>query len=151
MGQGGALSDSIKPMNWQKLGYGIAINITVNRLLRIMTVINGDDEGYVSLRAVAEEFHITVKEIAVLSGLSPDTVAKQSRFRTKASQRRLRDIVLILYRVLPWSGSPMQAYAWFRSEPIPSFGDLTAEELVKRGMAEAVMEYIGRIAEGGYA
>ena len=110
-----------------------------------------DDEGYVSPRAVAEQFHITVKEIAALSGLSPDTVAKQSRFRSKASQRRLRDIVMILNRVLPWSGSPMQAYAWFRSEPIPSFGDLTAEELVKRGMAEAVMEYIGRIAEGGYA
>ncbi|MBT4451256.1 MAG: DUF2384 domain-containing protein, partial [Gammaproteobacteria bacterium] len=45
----------------------------------------------------------------------------------------------------------MQAYAWFRSEPIPSFGDLTAEDLVKRGMAESVLEYIGRIAEGGYA
>jgi hypothetical protein len=45
----------------------------------------------------------------------------------------------------------MQAYAWYRSEPIPSFGDLTAEDLVKRGMSEAVIEYIARIAEGGYA
>jgi hypothetical protein len=53
-------------------------------------------------------------------------------------------------RVLPWCGTPMQAYVWYRSEPIPSFGDLTAEEPVKRGMAEAVLEYIGRIAKGGY-
>jgi hypothetical protein len=110
-----------------------------------------DEAGFISPRAVAEEFHTTVKEVAALSGLSPDTVAKQSRFRTKASQQRLRDIVMILNRVLPWCGTSMQAYAWFRSEPLPSFGDLTAEELVKRGMAEAVMEYVGRIAEGGYA
>ncbi|MCU7916794.1 MAG: MbcA/ParS/Xre antitoxin family protein [Candidatus Thiodiazotropha sp. (ex Epidulcina cf. delphinae)] len=110
-----------------------------------------DDAGFISPRAVADEFHTTVKEVAVLTGLSPDTVAKQSRFRSKASQQRLRDIVMILNRALPWCGTPMQAYAWFRSEPIPSFGDLTAEELVKRGMAEAVKEYIGRIAEGGYA
>ena len=110
-----------------------------------------DQSGFVSPKAVAEQFHTTVKEIAALSGLSPDTVAKQSRFRSKTSQQRLRDIVLILNRVLPWCGTPMQAYAWYRSEPIPGFGDLTAEELVKRGMAEAVLEYLGRIAEGGYA
>lgn len=110
-----------------------------------------DTSGFVSPRAVAEQFHTTIKEIAALSGLSPDTVAKQSRYRSKTSQQRLRDIVLILNRVLPWCGTPMQAYAWYRSEPIPSFGDLTAEDLVKRGMAEEVLEYIGRIAEGGYA
>lgn len=110
-----------------------------------------DQSGIVNPKAVAEQFHTTVKEVAVLSGLSPDTVAKRSRFRTKASQKRLRDIVLILNRVLPWCGTPMQAYAWYRSEPIQGFGDLTAEDLVKRDMAEAVLEYIGRIAEGGYA
>ena len=110
-----------------------------------------DESGFVSPRAVAEQFHTTIREVAVLSGLSPDTVAKQSRFRSKTSQQRLRDIVLILNRVQAWCGTPMQAYAWYRSEPIPSFGDLTAEDLVKRGMAEAVLEYIGRTAEGGYA
>ena len=116
-----------------------------------LTVHLIDELGFVSPRAVAEQFHTTIKEVAALSGLSPDTVAKQSRFRSKTSQQRLRDIVLILNRVLPWCGTPMQAYAWYRSEPIPSFGDLTAEDLVKRGLAEAVLEYIGRIAEGGYA
>lgn len=119
--------------------------------MSILTTHLIDEAGYVSPRAVAEEFHTTVKEVAALSGLSPDTVSKQSRFRSKASQQRLRDIVLILNRVLPWCGTPMQAYAWFRSEPIPSFGDLTAEEMVKRGMAGAVLAHIGRIAEGGYA
>lgn len=110
-----------------------------------------DDAGYISPRAVAAEFRTTVKEVASLSGLSPDTMVRQNRFRSKASQQRLYDIVMILNRIIPWCGTPMQAYAWFRSEPLPSFGDLTAEELVKRGMADAVMKHIGRIAEGGYA
>lgn len=110
-----------------------------------------DESGFVSPKSVAKEFHTTIKEVSVLSGLSPDTVAKQDRFRSKKSQQRLRDIVFILNRVMPWCGTSMQAYAWYRSEPIPSFGDLTAEDLVKRGMSEAVIEYIVRIAEGGYS
>lgn len=110
-----------------------------------------DESGYISPRAIAHEFHITVKEVAFFSGLSTDTIAKKSRVQTKASQKRLQDIVMILNRALPWCGTSMQAYAWYRSEPLPSFGDLTAEELVKRGMARAVMKHIGRIAEGGYA
>jgi len=110
-----------------------------------------DGEGFISPRAVAEEFHTTVKEVAVFSGLSVDTVAKKARFRTKISQQRLRDIVLILNRALAWCGSPMQAYAWYRSEPLPAFGDLTAEDLVKRGMAAEVLEEISRIADGGFA
>ena len=110
-----------------------------------------DDSGFVSPCAVADAFHITVKEVAAFSGLSLDAVSKQNRVHSKASQQRLRDIVLILNRVLPWCGAPMRAYAWYRSESLPSFGDLTAEDLVKRGMAEAVLEELSRIAEGGYA
>jgi Protein of unknown function (DUF2384) len=50
-----------------------------------------------------------------------------------------------------WAGSPAQALAWYRSQPLPSFGDRTAEELVKDGQAEAVKRYLGRITEGGFA
>ena len=110
-----------------------------------------DEDGFVSPRAVADEFHTTLKVVSTLSGLPIDTVSKKSRFRSKASQQRLRDIVLILNRVLPWCGSPIQAYAWYRSEPLPSFGDLTAEDLVKRGKADDVLEEISRLASGGFA
>lgn len=110
-----------------------------------------DQSGFINPKAFADKFHTTVKEVAVVSGLSPDTVAKRHRVQSKASQKRLRDIVLILNRVLPWCGSPMQAYAWYRSEALPSFGDMTAEELVKRGMADAVLKHLNRVAEGGFA
>jgi hypothetical protein len=44
-----------------------------------------------------------------------------------------------------------QAFAWYRSQPLPSFGDLTAEDLVKEGRAEDVKAYLNRIGAGGYA
>nr|WP_296809298.1 hypothetical protein [Thiocapsa sp.] len=34
---------------------------------------------------------------------------------------------------------------------MPSFGDRAAEDLVKDGRAQAVKEYLSRIAEGGSA
>lgn len=53
--------------------------------------------------------------------------------------------------MLPWAGSAPQAFAWYRAQPLPSFGDRTAEDLVKEGQAEAVKAYLSRIAVGGYA
>lgn len=110
-----------------------------------------DHSGFVSPKAVADQFHTTIKEVAAFSGLSQDSVSKHNRVRSKASQKRLRDIVLILNKVQPWCGAPMQAFAWYRSEQLPGFGDLTAEDLVKRGMADAVLDYLSELAEGGFA
>ncbi len=110
-----------------------------------------DDSGFVSPKAVADQFHTTIKEVAAFSGLSQDSVSKRNRVRSKSSQKRLRDIVLILNKVQPWCGASMQAFAWYRSEQLPGFGDLTAEDLVKRGMADAVLDYLSELAEGGFA
>ena len=110
-----------------------------------------DDTGFISPKDVAETFHTTIKEVAELSGLSIDAVSKRERVRSKASQKRLRDMVMIINRATAWCGSPFQAYAWYRSEPIPSLGDATAEDLVRSGRARLVMDYLARIAEGGYA
>ena len=63
----------------------------------------------------------------------------------------MRDVVEIINRILPFAGSVPQAFAWYRSQPLPSFGDRTTEDLVKEGRAEAVKEYLSRIAVGGYA
>ncbi|WP_373506585.1 hypothetical protein [Thiocapsa sp.] len=57
----------------------------------------------------------------------------------------------IINRVTGWTGSPGRAFAWFRSQLLPSFSDRTAEDLVKDGRAQAAKHYLSRIAEGGYA
>jgi uncharacterized protein (DUF2384 family) len=68
-----------------------------------------------------------------------------------ATQARLRQVAQVINRVLPWCGSVQQAYAWYRSQPIPAFGDQTAENLVRQGRGEHVLDYLGGIALGGYA
>jgi hypothetical protein len=45
-----------------------------------------DDAGYINPRSLAEALHTTIKEVATLSGLSPDTVAKKSRFRVDSQK-----------------------------------------------------------------
>jgi hypothetical protein len=112
-------------------------------------VIN--DEGFVAANALAKTLHITQLDLAEVTGLSRDSVSKSSRVNSKATQARLRDTVEIINRVTDWSGSPGRAFAWFRSQPLPSFGDKTAEDLIKEGRADAVKAYLSRIADGGYA
>jgi hypothetical protein len=108
-------------------------------------------QGLVEMDRLAALIRVTKTELAALAGLSRDAVSKTARAASPATQARLRDVVEILNRIEGWSGSPAQALAWYRSQPLPGFGDRTAEELVKEGRAEAVKRYLGRIAEGGFA
>jgi hypothetical protein len=110
-----------------------------------------ESDGFINPRNMANTFETTVKTLASISGLSVDAISKSKRARSKKSQERLREMLLIINRATPWCGSIFQAYAWYRSEPLPSLGDLTAETLVKQGYANHVLQHIDRIAQGGYA
>ena len=110
-----------------------------------------DTDGFIIADRLVQELHITKVALARAVGLSPEAVTKKTRVRSISTQSRLRDTVEILLRVQPWAGSTGAAWAWYRSQPIPSLGDLTAEQLVTRGEAEGVRAYLDRIGEGGYA
>ncbi len=110
-----------------------------------------DSDGVVDAGRLSVALRVSKTELATATGLSRDAVSKTIRLHAPATQTRLRDIVEILNRVRPWCGSLPQAFAWFRAQPLPSFGDQTAEALVKEGRAEAVKRYLDRIAVGGYA
>ena len=90
-------------------------------------------------------------QLAISVGLSEDAVIEPNLLRTQKTQTRLRDVIEILSRVQGWAGSTEAAFAWYRSARLPSFGDMTAEDLVKQGRAEAVKRHISRIAAGGFA
>jgi hypothetical protein len=107
--------------------------------------------GLIGTDRLTASLHITKSELAQVVGLSRDAVSKTSRLHARATQARLRDFVDILNRVLPWAGSVHQAFAWYRAQPIPSFGDLTAEDLVREGRTDELKAYLSRIAAGGYA
>ena len=108
-------------------------------------------DGTVAIDRLSDQLHVTRTELALATGLSRDAVSKQSRRRSNMTQKRLRDLIEIINHALPWAGSVQQAFAWYRSQPLPSFGDLTAEDLVKEGRAEDVKAYLNRIGAGGYA
>jgi hypothetical protein len=110
-----------------------------------------DQDGRIESGLLVLELRITKTELATAFGLSRDAVLKLSRCNSRATQTRLRDVAEILSRVLPWAGSLPQAFAWYRAQPLPAFGDQTPEDLVKEGRAEAVKAYLSRIAVGGYA
>lgn len=105
----------------------------------------------VSVDRLSAVLHITKSELALAAGLSRDAVSKVARSNSITTQSRLREMSEIINRVIPWAGSELAAYAWYRSQPLPSFGDATAEELVRQGQGEKVRTYLGRIAAGGFA
>lgn len=109
------------------------------------------DDGFVAANALAEALHITRNDLASATGLSRDAVSKSARSKSRATQTRLRDTVEIINRESEWSGGVGRAFKWFRTQPLPTFGDKTAEDLVKEGRADAVKAYLARIADGGYA
>ncbi|WP_225010916.1 antitoxin Xre/MbcA/ParS toxin-binding domain-containing protein [Novosphingobium percolationis] len=114
-----------------------------------MSEITG--EKGVSPDRLSAALHITKSELALAAGLSRDAVSKAARSQSVVTQARLREVSEIINRVIPWAGSELAAYAWYRSQPLPSFGDATAEELVRQGLGEKVRAYLGRIAAGGFA
>jgi transcriptional regulator with XRE-family HTH domain len=109
------------------------------------------DDGMVLPDHFSTSLRITKSELAAALGLSRDAVSKTARLRAPATQARLREAATVINRILPWCGSLPQAFAWYRSQPIPAFGDQTAEDLVRAGRADHVLSYLGGIAAGGYA
>lgn len=109
------------------------------------------DDGYITPKALARVLRVTQTELSNITGLRREAVSKQTRVRSLSTQKRLRETVEVLNRVSDWCGGPVQALAWFRSQPLPSFGDLTAEDLIKAGRADALRVYLRRVTEGGYS
>ncbi len=110
-----------------------------------------DAEGYIQPGKVAEVFHTTLEDVAFTTGIPNSAIRRTERSHSQKNQLKLRETVDIINRITPWAGSNLQAFSWYRSEPIPAFGDLTAEEMVKLGYGNTVREYLQHLAMGGYA
>ncbi|WP_454888288.1 MbcA/ParS/Xre antitoxin family protein [Sphingobium herbicidovorans] len=60
-------------------------------------------------------------------------------------------MIEVITKTSPRFGSPLIAYAWYRSEPLPGFSGQTAMQLVQDGRASEVLEYIDAVDAGVYA
>lgn len=97
---------------------------------------------------MAEVLRTTSAELAQSVGLGKDAVQRKDRIRSDRTQRRLREMLEIINKVSPRFGSPLMAYAWYRSEPLAGFSNQTAMRLVQDGRAHEVLEYIDAIDAG---
>ena len=109
------------------------------------------EDGLFSPKLIGAALRTTQAELAGTLGLSPDVLYRKSRVRARRTQTRLREMVEILNRVEAVTGSPLVAYAWFRSEVLTGFGGATPDLLVREGKADQVHAHLNRIMAGGYA
>lgn len=110
-----------------------------------------DSDGNVSIDAVARSFGFSKAQLAATVGLSVETLYRPDRTAAPKTQARVREMLEIVGRVADWAGGKEQAMAWYRAEPLPAFGERTAEALVKDGQAAAVRDYLDHVAVGGFA
>lgn len=108
-------------------------------------------DGHFSPNRIATGLRTTKTEIATTLGLGRDAFSRATRVKAVKTQTRLREMLEVLNRVEPQLGSALAAYAWFRSEPLPGFGNRTPDQLVRDGEAAKLRAYLDRIAAGGYA
>ena len=102
-------------------------------------------------RKIAQRLRTTSDDLARSAGLSKGAVQRNDRIASGDTQRRLRELVDVIDRVEPRFGSPLMAYAWYRSEPLPGFSGQTAMQIVCSGRAEDVLDYIDAVDAGVHA
>lgn len=109
------------------------------------------DNGVFTPGRLAELLRTDRGEIARTLGLGRDAVIRQDRIRSPRIQKRLREMIEVLNKVEGRFGSPLLAYAWYRSEPLAGFAGATAMTLVQDGRAGDVLDYIDAVDAGVFS
>lgn len=107
--------------------------------------------GTFAPRKIAATLRTTGDELARTLGLGKDAIRRKDRITSARTQRRIRHMVEVLGKVEPRLGSPLLAYAWYRSEPLPGFSGQTAMHLVQSNRADEVLTYIDAVDAGIHA
>ena len=116
-----------------------------------MSLIQYADDGFFAPAKIAHTFRTTSEEVARTAGLGRDAVQRKDRVASVKVQTRLREFVELLNIMEPRMGGALMAYAWLRSEPLSGWGGWTAVDLLRRGKAQQVRDYIDSVDAGIYA
>lgn len=104
---------------------------------------------YLSSRLLAETLGVTLSELAVLAGVSRNTLS------AKAAARKLDVALSPLVRILvlasEMTGETGRAVIWFKHQPIPGWGGKTGYDLVREKKVEKVIAYLEAVRAGVYA
>ncbi len=97
-------------------------------------LLRGDIRRLIGADRLSNLLHISRAELATALGLSRDATSKSRRVVSPPTQARLRDVVEIMRSSTAFGAgprTPQLVFAWYRSQPLLSFGDHTAETLGK--------------------
>ena len=95
---------------------------------------------------LADALELPVQELAGLARVHRNTV--QSAPTSPKLQSAMRDVVRVLSAASALNGDMDRTLFWFRNHPIADFGHLTPMQLVERGNAQAVIDYIESLGAG---
>lgn len=107
--------------------------------------------GQFDLQKLAAVLRTSPEEVAMATGLDEDALQNRTKIQSERVQCRLREMIEVLNRVEQGAGSPLMAYAWYRSVPLPGFDGRTAMQLVQEGDAEQVLDYLDAVDAGIHA
>lgn len=116
-----------------------------------MTIQAYAEHGRFAPKKIAALLRTTSDELARSLGLGKDAIQREDRIASDRSQRRMRQMVEVLNKVEPRFGSPLLAYAWYRSEPLLGLSGQTAMQLVQANRADDVLTYIDAVDAGIHA
>ena len=111
-----------------------------------------DSNGLLNPYAVAAHIGLDLNGLATLVRMHRNSLYRMPH--APGVQARMSEIVRILIcadALMAGDVPADRAVFWFRNQPIPSFGNKTAMQLVGEGKAEAVMAHLSLVEDGGYA
>lgn len=103
---------------------------------------SGGANSLISARRFAVALHIDMPMLARLAGVDRNAV------RSERMQRFLQDAIKVIQAAADVSGDLQSALSWYRNEPLTTFDDKTAEQLVSDGRTEDLVRYILALREG---
>ena len=95
---------------------------------------------------MSEVLELPAQEMASLARVHRNTLSGAPN--SSRVQTAMRDIVRVLSAASGFCGDFDKAVFWFRNHPLPDLNHLTPLQLVERGKAESVIEYIGSLEAG---
>lgn len=105
--------------------------------------------GQIHPAKVASAVNANLSDIAYTAGLEPYELEGEFA-ASERTQRHLRELVEILNRLESRLGSCQMAFAWARSQPLASFGGMTAMQLIQSGYSHNVLAYIDAVDMGAH-
>ncbi|MDQ2861151.1 MAG: MbcA/ParS/Xre antitoxin family protein [Pseudomonadota bacterium] len=105
--------------------------------------------GGLSPSRVGGALKMSVADLSRVTRLHRNTITRTPG--SPSVQARVGEIARIVTAAAEIVGDDAKAAVWFRHQPLMGFGGQTAEELVSAGHADAVLNHLDTLTDGGYA